>query len=115
MYNTKKIAELLKCPKGVVPVIALAMGHPAEEGRMSERLGCDAVLHSEVYHDPTDQEIVRTHAVRDNDPFNRQMVKENGTRNYCEIFTTKRYPREANEAISGELKAFLEENFFATL
>ncbi len=115
MYNTAKIAQLLKCPKGVVPVIALAMGHPAEEGRMSERLGCDAVLHSEVYHDPTDQEIVRTHAVRDNDPFNRQMVKENGTRNYCEIFTTKRYPREANEAISGELKAFLEENFFATL
>ncbi|MBR1549168.1 MAG: nitroreductase family protein [Bacteroidales bacterium] len=115
MYNTAKIAELLKCPKGVVPVIALAMGHPDEEGRRSERLGCDAVLHSEVYHDPSDEDIVRTHAVRDNDPFNQQMVKENGTRNYCEIFTTKRYPREANEAISGEMKKYLEENFFATL
>ena len=114
-YNTAKIAKLLKCPKGVVPVIALAMGHPAEEGRLSERLGCDAVLHREVYHDPTDEEIKATHAVRDNDPFNRQMVKENGTRNYCEIFTTKRYPRTMNEAVSADLKAFLEENFFATL
>jgi hypothetical protein len=55
------------------------------------------------------------HKVRDDDPFNRQMVKENGTRNYCEIFTTKRYPREANEGISADLKAYLEENFFATL
>lgn len=114
-YNTAKIAKLLKCPKGVVPVIALAMGHPAEEGRLSERLGCDAVLHREVYHDPTDEEIKETHAVRDNDPFNRQMVKENGTRNYCEIFTTKRYPRSMNEAVSADLKAYLEENFFATL
>ena len=114
-YNTAKIAKLLKCPKGVVPVIALAMGHPAEEGRLSERLGCDAVLHREVYHDPTDEEIKAIHAVRDNDPFNRQMVKENGTRNYCEIFTTKRYPRTMNEAVSADLKAFLEENFFATL
>ena len=114
-YNTAKIAKLLQCPKGVVPVIALAMGHPAEEGRLSERLGCDAVLHREVYHDPTDEEIKETHAVRDNDPFNRQMVKDNGTRNYCEIFTTKRYPRTMNEAVSADLKAFLEENFFATL
>ena len=109
-YNTEKIATLLQCPKGVVPVIAIAMGHPAEEGRMSERLGCDAVLHNEVYHDPTDEEIVKSHAVRDNDPFNQQMVKENGTRNYCEIFTTKRYPRSANEAISADLMTFLRKS-----
>lgn len=110
-YNTEKIANLLKCPKGVVPVIAIAMGHPAEEGRLSERLGTDAVLHSEVYHDPTDEEIVSTHAVRDNDPFNQQMVKENGTRNYCEIFTTKRYPRAMNEAVSTDLLEFLRKNW----
>ena len=109
-YNTEKIAELLQCPKGVVPVIALALGHPAEEGRLSERLGTDAVLHSEVYHDPTDAETVKMHEVRDNDPFNQQMVKENGTRNYCEIFTTKRYPRQMNEAVSADLLAFLRKS-----
>lgn len=107
MYNTEQIASLLQCSEGVVPVIAIAMGHPAEESRMSERLGQDAVVHSEVYHDPTDDDIVRTHAVRDNDPFNREMVRQNGTRNYCEIFTTKRYPRQQNEAISNDLLDFL--------
>jgi len=107
MYNTEQIADLLKCPEGVVPVIAIAMGHPAEEARMSERLGQDAVVHSEVYHDPTDDDIVRTHRVRDEFPFNQQMVEENGTRNYCEIFTTKRYPHEQNVAISGALLEFL--------
>lgn len=107
MYNTEQIASLLQCPEGVIPVIAIAMGHPAEESRMSERLGQDAVVHSEVYHDPTDDDIVRTHAVRDNDPFNREMVRQNGTRNYCEIFTTKRYPRQQNEAISHDMLDFL--------
>ena len=110
MYNTRAIAELLQCPRGVVPVIAIAMGHPDEEGRHSERLGQDAVVHREVYHDPTDADIRRTHAVRDLDPFNRRMVEENGTRNYCEIFTTKRYPREMNERVSAELLDFLRES-----
>lgn len=107
MYNTEQIANLLQCPEGVVPVIAIAMGHPAEQPRMSERLGQDAVVHNEVYHDPTDDDIVRTHRVRDEHPFNIQMVKENGTRNYCEIFTTRRYPRQQNEDISRSLLEFL--------
>ena len=109
-YNTEKIAELLNCSKGVVPVIAIAMGHPDEGGRMSERLGTDAVLHHETYHVPSDEELIASHKVRDNDPFNQQMVRENGTRNYCEIFTTKRYPRAQNEAISADLLAFLRKS-----
>ena len=109
MYNTARIAALLRCPEGVVPVIALALGHPAEEGRLSERIGPDGVLHSETYHPYSDDDIRRIHAVRDHDPFNQEMVRQNGTRNYCEIFTTKRYPRQQNEAISAALEAFLQQ------
>ena len=108
-YNTRQIAQLLQCPKGVVPVIAIAMGHPDETPRRSERLGLDAMLHRETYHVPTDDELAATHRVRDDDPFNRRMVEENGTRNYCEIFTTKRYPRSMNEQVSADLYDFLNE------
>ena len=109
-YNTRQIADLLQCPKGVVPVIAIAMGYPDEEPRRSERLGQDAVLHHETYHVPTDAELVESHRVRDDDPFNRQMVAENGTRNYCEIFTTKRYPQAMNTAVSNDLLQFLKDS-----
>ena len=109
-YNTRQIADLLQCPKGVVPVIAIAMGYPDEEPRRSERLGQDAVLHHETYHVPTDAELVESHRVRDDDPFNRQMVAENGTRNYCEIFTTKRYPQAMNTAVSIDLLQFLKDS-----
>ena len=109
-YNTRQIADLLQCPQGVVPVIALAMGHPAEEPRYSERLGQDAVVHQETYHVPTDEQLIAMHRVRDDDPFNQEMVRQNGTRNYCEIFTTKRYPREMNEAVSRDLLQFLKDS-----
>lgn len=109
MYNTPEIAALLHCPEGVVPVITLALGYPAEEGRLSERIGPDGVLHSEVYHPYSDDDIRRIHAVRDNDPFNLDMVRQNGTRNYCEIFTTKRYPRTMNESVSHKLEDFLRQ------
>ena len=109
-YNTRQIAELLQCPKGVVPVIAIAMGHPAEEPRMSERLGQDAVLHSEASHVPTDAALIQSHTVRDYNPFNMKMVEENSTRNYCEIFTTKRYPRSLNTAVSNDLLQFLKDS-----
>lgn len=109
-YNTRQIAELLQCPKGVVPVIAIAMGYPNEEPRHSERLGQDAVLHRETYHVPTDDELIQSHQVRDDNPFNRKMVEENGTRNYCEIFTTKRYPHDMNVNISRDLLQFLKDS-----
>lgn len=109
MYNTREIASLLQCPQGVIPVVTIAMGHPAEEGRYSERLGCDAVLHNEVYHDPSDDELAQSHEVRDNDPFNRRMVEENKTKNYCEIFTNIRYPRATNERVSAELISLLKD------
>ena len=44
MYNTQAIAELLELPKGVVPVVTLCMGYPAEEPALSERLPLEGVV-----------------------------------------------------------------------
>lgn len=40
------------------------------------------------------------------------MVKVNGVRNLAELFTTKRYPRKDNEAISAALKDFIKQAGF---
>lgn len=107
MYNTQAIAKLLELPKGVVPVVTLCMGYPAEEPALSERLPLEGVVHQEKYHDYSDDDIERIHRIREEFPFNQEMVRQNGTRNYCEIFTTKRYPRQMNEEVSAKLEAFL--------
>ena len=107
LYNTKAIAELLELPKGVVPVIALSVGYPAQQPALSERLPVEGIMHKEKYHPYTGEDIDRIHKVREEFPFNQEMVRQNGTRNLAEIFTKIRYPRESNEAISKALKEFL--------
>lgn len=112
MYNTKAIAELLHLPTGVVPVATLSIGYPDEQPPQSERLPMEGVVHSETYHDYSDDDIDRIHKLREEFPFNRQMVQENHVRNLAELFTTVRYPRKDNEAISKALKEFCEQAGF---
>lgn len=109
MYNTKAIAELLELPKGVVPVITLCMGYPDEEPALSERLPLEGIVHQEKYHDYSDDDIRRVHQVREEFPFNQEMVRKNGTRNLAEIFTKIRYPKKDNVAISKALLEFVEQ------
>lgn len=112
MYNTQAIADMLELPKGVVPVITLSMGYPDEEPILSERLPLAGTVHYEKYHDYSDSEIDEVHHVREEFPFNQEMVKVNNTRNYCEIFTKIRYPKKDNVAISKSLKSFCEKAGF---
>ena len=112
LYNTTAIAELLELPHGVMPVITLSMGYPDEEQHLSERLPLEGVVHQEVYHDYSDGDIDRVHELRENFPFNQEMVKQNGTRNLAEIFTQIRYPRKDNEAISEAMDEFICKKFY---
>ena len=106
LYNAKAIAELLKLPKGVSPVITLALGYPEGETTLSERLPLNAVVHYEEYRADSDADIERQHRMREEFPFNRRMVEENGVENLAKLFTEKRYPVDANRAIS---RALLDE------
>ena len=112
MYNTAQIATLLEIPKGVVPVITLSMGYPDEEPEQSERLPLEGIVHQEKYHHYSDDDIEEIHRLREEWPFNQEMVRQNGVRNLAELFTTKRYPRKDNEAISAALKEFIEQAGF---
>ena len=110
LYNTRAIADLLQLPKGVVPVITLSMGYPDGTPAQSERLPLDGVVHHEQYHDYSDDDIDRVHRIREEFPFNQEMVRQNGTRNLAEIFTTIRYPKKDNVAISQALLEFVTQS-----
>ena len=109
LYNAKAIATLLELPKGVAPVITLSLGWPAQQPALSERLPVEGITHQERYHPYTAEDIDRIHRLREEFPFNQEMVRQNGARNLAEIFTKIRYPRESNESISKALLEFLEQ------
>ncbi len=109
LYNTAAIAQLLDLPRGVVPVVTLCMGYPAEQPEQSERLPLEGVVHQEKYHDYSDQQINDIHRIREEFPFNKEMVRINKTDNLAQIFTQIRYPHKDNVAISQALLDFVEQ------
>ena len=109
LYNTRAIADFLQLPTGVVPVITVAMGYPDEQPAQSERLPIEGVLHHERYNNYSDDDINRVHRIREEFPFNQEMVRINNKENLAQVFTEIRYPRKDNEALSQALSEFCQQ------
>lgn len=111
-YNAPQIAELLGLPDMVVPVASLAIGYPASEPEQCERLPLEAIMHTETYHSPTDDETRRLFAVKDDFPANAKFVAENDKQSLAQVFTDIRYPRSNNEVFSKIYYDFIERQGF---
>jgi len=112
LYNITAIAKLLDLPIGVIPVITLSIGYPDEQPDQSERLPLEGIVHEETYHHYSDTDIDDIHRLREDFPFNQEMVRQNNVRTLAELFTTKRYPKKNNEMISNVLKEFIKQSGF---
>ena len=60
-----EIIELLDLPPHVVPVTAVALGHPAEDPALRDRLPLDLIVHQEKYQRLSDDAIIAAHAARE--------------------------------------------------
>ena len=65
-----------------------------------DRLPLEAVVHEEVYHDYTPEDIDRLYAYKESLPENRQYVTENGKATLAQVFTDVRYTKKDAEAMS---------------
>lgn len=106
-YNAPEIAEMLRLPKGVVPIGTLAVGYPAVSPEQCERLPLEAVVYDEVYPDHTDTEITTLFRSKDEFPANAQFVAENGKQTLAQVFTDIRYPKSTSDPFSKKFHDFL--------
>lgn len=111
MYNAKEIAGVLNLPKGVVPVVAMAAGYPAEQVSLTERLPYQAVLHFETYKDYTDEDINKYYQDFENLQKIKDIVAQNNMSNLAEVFTKCRYTKESGALFSQKYLDFVKENF----
>lgn len=107
-YNAPMIAERLGLPVGVVPLLTVTAGYPAETPEISERLPINAIIFHGKYHDPSDTGLAEIYAEKESMPSYRKFVEENGKPNLASLYAEVRYPREANEHFSAVLKEFLK-------
>ncbi|MBO7141504.1 MAG: nitroreductase family protein [Bacteroidales bacterium] len=111
MYNAEEIAKVLNLPKGVVPVVTMTAGYPAEEPPLTERLPYEAVLHFETYKQYSDSDINKYYADFENLDKIKEIVKQNNLNNLAEVFTQKRYTKEAGDLFSKKYLDFVKKSF----
>lgn len=114
-YNPYEIADSLKLPKRVVPVLTIALGYPDTakvENKPTERLPVEAILHDGVYYHPWEQDINAFYKEKEALPENIQFVKENNKETLAQVFTDVRYTKENNEHFSKVFANFLKFNGF---
>ena len=112
LYNAARIVEILKLPKGVIPVAALVMGYPDEQPPTTGRLPLEAVVHNETYSDYTVEEIDRLYAELEISEQTRQLLEINEKETLAQVFTEKRYTKKDNEAFSAAyLEALKQQGF----
>ena len=111
MYNAEEIANVLNLPKGVVPVVTMTAGYPAESPEPTERLPYQAVLHFETYKEYTDDDINKYYNDFENLEKLKDIVKQNNLSNLAEVFTQRRYTKESGEMFSKKYLDFVKKSF----
>ena len=111
-YTADRIIDILKLPKGVVPVTTVVIGYPNETPGLTDRLPLEAVVHREVYKDYTPEDIDRIYAERDNQPLTLKLLEENGKETLAQVFTDNRYTKKDFVAISNLLLDVLKKQEF---
>lgn len=111
-YNAPQIAEFLQLPDLVVPVTTLTVGYPEGEAPLSDRIPVGAIMHSEKYHDYSEEGIKDIYAEKESREDSRRFIAENGKQTLAQVFTDVRYPKENNEIFSKIYEDFIKSKGF---
>ena len=111
-YTADKIIEVLKLPKGVVPVTTVTLGWPAEKPEQVDRLPFEAIAHYEVYNDYSDVSIASYYKEKEERQDSQQFVKENNKQSLAQVFTDVRYKKTDNIYFSKTLLKVLKDQGF---
>jgi len=111
-YMANKIIEVLKVPKGVVPITTISLGWPAEHPDQPDRLPQEAMVHKEVYSDYSDSDIKRLYSEKERREDSRQFIRENNMTTLAQVFTDVRYKKEDNVYFSNTLLQVLKDQGF---
>ena len=111
-YNAHKIIEVLKLPKGVVPITTVTLGWPAEKPDQVDRLPLEAIVHKESYCEYSDESIEAFYKAKEERSDSRQFVNENNKETLAQVFTDIRYTKADNVHFSKILLQVLRDQGF---
>ncbi len=104
-YTADKLIDVLKLPKGVVPITTITIGYPEVIPELTDRLPLEAVIHQETYQDYDEAAINALYKEKEELSSTKKLIEENQLDNLAQIFVEKRYTKKDNVHFS---KVFLE-------
>lgn len=111
-YNAHKIIDVLKLPKGVVPVTTVTLGWPAEKPEQVDRLPLEAIIHKETYADYSNEDIEKYYMLKEQREDSKQFVAENNKETLAQVFTDIRYKKADNVYFSNVFLQVLKDQGF---
>jgi len=111
-YNPQQIIDLLQLPKLVFPVTTITVGYPDETPQQTDRLPIEGIIHSETYHDYSNDTIDKLYQMKEAIPENIGFVDENHKETLAQVFTDIRYTKKDNEFMSDNLIETLKRQQF---
>lgn len=111
-YTADKIIDILKLPKGVVPITTVVVGYPEEVPELTDRLPLASVIHHDVYQDYSDGDIDQMYSAKEDLPLTKKLLLENNKETLAQIFTDNRYTKKDNVAFSKVFLKVLEQQGF---
>lgn len=120
LASCRRIGELLKVPKSVVPVTSFVMGYPAENPNIRDRLPLDGLVHHETYQDYSADRVAEIYSERETEGWQRYMsfpdlkkrILESGVTNLAQVYTTVKYTKESHKRMSKSLLGYLNDQDF---
>ena len=112
LYNLQKVIDLMKLPKGVIPITTITMGYPDESPELTERLPVEAVIHNETYKEYSSECIDELYKKIETLPASIEFVKENHVNNLAQVFTDVRYTKNDSIEYSRKMLEILHKQGF---
>ncbi|MEZ0393406.1 MAG: nitroreductase family protein [Pseudobdellovibrionaceae bacterium] len=121
LASTAEIAQILKCPQNVVPVVGFCLGYANEIPQLKDRLPMDGIVHYETYTNYCKETLAKIYSQKEksgyaryvNDPDLKRRIDAVGAQNLAQIYTKAKYTKESHIKYSKDLFQFLkDQNFF---
>ena len=100
LYNAEEMSEILRLPKGVMPIMAVSVGYPETMPPLTDRLPLEAVVHYDTYKEYTPDRIEKLWEAREASEETKRLLGENDLPNLARIFTERRYTAKDNVLFS---------------
>jgi len=94
--SMKKIAEILKVPKDVLPILLLCLGYPAEKPPKRPRWPREAVLHENCYTMPS-KKLMKEYYEKANKELRKMNYFSKGINSWAEHWQKKFDPKNVEE------------------